>query len=455
MSMSKLPVIALLALAVSGCSILRSDYQRPELTIPSTWNEGSGLSRLEGDQAWWQAFQEQRLDSLVEQALLRNNTLGSSLLKVRRAQLQAGLARDALFPQLGSGFDASRSRNLRGDSSTTHSYSLNTSVSWEVDLWQRLASAEDAAQLEALASEGDYEAARLSLVGTLGSLYWQIAYLNERIAFSQQSVEDGERTLALVQVQYDSGKASTLELAEARQSLETLRASHQSLLQQRVEQRNALAVLFDGAIPAELDAIEGLQQAVLPGVAAGLPASLLGRRPDLRAAELRLRASLATVDSTRASYYPGLSLTGSLGFASSALGNVLQNPVAALGSGLTLPFLQWNQMQLNVDIARVDYQTAVVDFRQTLYEALAEVENNLAGRRHYAEQQAMRERALQAASEAERIYRVRYEAGAIDLQSWLNAQETRRNAQITLLENRRDQLLNHIALCQALGGQAQ
>ncbi|QLF92551.1 efflux transporter outer membrane subunit [Pseudomonas sp. ABC1] len=453
--MHKFPVIALLALAVSGCSILRSDYQRPELTIPATWNETAEQSAVASGEDWWRAFQDQRLDSLVEQALSRNNTLGSALLKVRRAQLQAGLARDALFPQLSSGFDAGKSRNLRGDSTTTHSYSFNSSVSWELDLWQRLASAEDAAQLEALASEGDYQAARLTLVGTLGNLYWQVAYLNERIAFSQQSVEDGERTLALVQVQYDSGKASTLELAEARQSLETLRASHQSLLQQRVEQRNALAVLFDGAIPAELDDIQGLQQAILPSVAAGLPASLLGRRPDLQAAELRLRGSLATVDATRADYYPGISLTGALGFASSSLGNVLQNPVATLGSGLTLPFLQWNRMQLNVDIAKVDYQVAAIDFRQTLYEALADVENNLAGRRHYAEQQAMRERALEAANEAERIYRVRYEAGAIDLQSWLSAQETRRNAQITLLENKRDQLLNHIALCQALGGQAE
>jgi len=190
-------------------------------------------------------------------------------------------------------------------------------------------------------------------------------------------------------------------------------------------------------------------------VAADLPASLLGRRPDLRASELRLRASLKNVDATRASYYPDLSLTGTLGYSSEALGNLLQNPVGALGAGLTLPFLKWNQMQLQVDTARTDYAIAANDFRQGLYEALAEVENSLAGRRHFAEQEANRQRALDAAREAERIYRVRYESGAESLQSWITAQQTRRNAEITLAENRLNQLLNHIALAQALGGGAE
>ncbi|TBU74732.1 RND transporter [Pseudomonas daroniae] len=446
------PLSLVIALALGGCSsLLSTPYERPALNVPASWQQ-PGEQQASTGQAWWKAFGDPELDRLIDAALARNNDIGTALLNVRRAQLQAGLARDGQFPQLSSGLSADRTRALRGEGSAAHSYSLTGSVSWEADLWNRLGSATDAAELEALATEQDYAATRLSLAGTLASLYWQIGYLNERLASSAASIAYARQTLQLVQVQYDAGQASALELAEARQSLETQLASEVDLRQQRVEQRNALAVLFDGATPVNLNELQSLESSVLPAVQADLPASLLARRPDLRAAELRLRSSLKSVDATRASYYPDLSLTGTLGYSSSALSNLLQNPVGALGASLAMPFLQWNQMKLNVAVSRTDYELAVTDFRQSLYQALADVENGLAGRRHYAEQEGMRSRALDAASEAERIYRIRYESGAVDLQSWLSAQDTRRSAQITLAENRLNQLLNAATLYQSLGG---
>lgn len=454
--MKRFPLAALaLALTLSGCgTLISTPYERPALDIATDWQQ---LARTQaGAHAdWWKAFTDAQLDHLVEQALAKNNDLGSALLNTRRARLQAGLAREAQWPQPGASVNASRNRDLGGGGSTSHGYSLNGSVSWEADLWNRLGSATDAAELEALAREQDYAATRLSLIGTVATLYWQIAYLNERLAAARASIDYARQTLALVQVQYNSGQASSLELAEARQSLESQLAAEVDLSQQRVLQRNALAVLFDGATPVEMDEPQSLAHTSLPAVDAGLPASLLSRRPDLRAAELRLRGTLKTVDSTRASYYPDLSLTGTLGYSSEALGNLLQNPVGALGAGLTLPFLQYRQMQLAIDVSKTDYELAVTSFRQTLYEALADVENNLAGRRHYAEQEGMRTRALEAAREAERIYRIRYQSGAETLQSWLAAQETRRSAEITLSENRLNQLLNYITLSQALGGDTQ
>ncbi|WP_207401576.1 efflux transporter outer membrane subunit [Phytopseudomonas dryadis] len=441
-----------LALALGGCgSLLSTPYERPALDIPANWQQAGGRQALDG-QPWWKAFGDAELDRLIDEALARNNDIGTALLNVRRAQLLAGLSRDDQLPQLSSSFNADRTRALRGEGSTAHSYSLTGSVSWQADLWNRLGSATDAAELEALASEQDYVATRLSLAGTVASLYWQIGYLNERIAASAASIDYARQTLALVQVQYDAGQASALELAEARQSLETQQASEVDLRQQRVEQRNALAVLFDGAAPLTLVEPQSLAGTTLPQVRADLPAGLLAQRPDLRAAELRLRSTLKNVDATRASYYPDLSLTGTLGYSSDALGNLLSNPVGALGAGLVLPFLQWNQMKLNVAVSRTDYELAVTDFRQSLYQALVDVENGLAGRLHYAQQEGMRSRALEAATEAERIYRIRYESGAVELQSWLTAQDNRRTAQITLSENRLNQLLNAVTLYQALGG---
>ena len=157
-------------------------------------------------------------------------------------------------------------------------------------------------------------------------------------------------------------------------------------MQQRVEARNALAILFNAApgdttlaavLPVEP---QQLPRTTVPDVAAGLPAELLARRPDLRAAELRLRETLAQGDASRASYYPTLSLTGALGTSSASLLNLVKNPVLSLGAGLSLPFLRFNEMQLNTDLVKAQYAEAATTYRQTLYTALSEVENALSAR---------------------------------------------------------------------------
>lgn len=443
--------VLVLSLTLAGCGALNSHYTPPAVTTAQSWAEGGqGTAVVAPD--WWKAFDDPTLDALVAEALKRNNDLAVAAIRVSQARARAGLARDAERPQLGASADASTSRTLSSPRETGRSASVTGSVSWEIDLWNKLGSATDAATFEAAATEEDRQAAALSLVGTVAELYWTIAYLNERVALSEQSIAYAERTLSLIESQVQAGGASELERAEARRSLEVQRASHFSLVQQRIENRNALAVLFDGPPESVKPERLSLPVAAPPEVAAGLPAALLARRPDLRAAELRLRSSLATVDETRLSYYPGFNLTGTLGSSSDALIEVLRNPIATLGIGLTLPFLQWNQMELDIAVARGDYEAAVIDFRQTLYEALSDVENTLAARRNDTGEVAARIRALDAARQAETIYETRYRAGAVALQSWLDAQENRRSAEASLSESRLNLLLDHIALCQALGG---
>lgn len=159
------------------------------------------------------------------------------------------------------------------------------------------------------------------------------------------------------------------------------------------------------------------------------------------------------MDATRANYYPALTLTGSLGSSSTSLANVLQNPVAALGAGLTLPFLQWNTMRLNVKISEADYETAVVNFRQTLYAALGDVENALSGRTQYEAEGKQLEEALALAKRSEQLAEVRYRAGYTAVQLWLDAQESRRSAEKSLAANRLNRLKNLMTLYQALGGE--
>ena len=184
-----------------------------------------------------------------------------------------------------------------------------------------------------------------------------------------------------------------------------------------MEVRNALTVLLDGTPWPQQDEPQDLLGARSPDIVEGLPADLLGRRPDLRAAELRLRNSLKTIKVTATQYYPALSLTGSLGSSATSLGNVLRNPVATLGAGLSLPFLNLQRTQLDTDIAGTAYQIAAANFRKTLYTALSEVDNALSAREQLARQVAASQASYDEAVEVERAQEVRYRVGATDLRT--------------------------------------
>lgn len=449
------PVLTVLSAALlTGCgALVQTPYTRPDTQTPPQWHSPSSsaaASHEDGD--WWRNFGDPALDALMTRVLQTNNDLAAATLRVRRAQLQAGLAQTNLHPSVSASGNAGTQRNLRGSANRSESYSASTSISWEVDLWGRLDSLHDAAEWTALATEQDRQATRLTLIGTTLQLYWQAALLNERIATSRFSLDVAERTLELVRGQYRSGAVSGLEVAEAESTLASQRASLSELQRQRGETLNALSILTD-APPSQQVAIPArLPDAAPPEVQAGLPAQLLGRRPDLRAAELRLRSTLANSDATRANYYPRLSLTGSLGSSSAALANVLQNPIGTLGAGLILPFLQWNQMRLDSAISRNQYEEAVVNFRQSLYKAMAEVENALSARGSLAAQGTELQASLASAQRAEQIYEARYRAGAVALRTWLDAQERRRQAEINVSQNRYNRYLNQVTLYQALGG---
>lgn len=333
----------------------------------------------------------------------------------------------------------------------TETASGSVGLVWEVDLFGRLDARRDAARFEAEATTEDRDGVFLTLVGTTASLYWQIALANERVALGEQSLSYARRTQSLVGTQYKAGGVSALEVREAEQTVTSQEAALTEVRQARVRTREALMVLLNGA-SAPADDPQSLSTKPLPAIAAGLPADLLGRRPDLRAAELRLRSVLANADATKASFYPALTLTGGLGTSSSGLLNLLANPLATLGAGLTLPFLNFHAMHFETQIARTRYEEAVILFRKSLYGALAEMETALSARAELATQGLGLHRARDAAVDAERLYEIRYRSGAVPLCTWLDAQERRRAADLALSSNQLAQLQNQVTLHQALGG---
>lgn len=452
------PMAAIVAI-LSGCASPGPDaYRMPPLSIPQAWQYADGQATPPRDAAqttrWWANFKDPALEKLVDEALQRNADLALAAIAVRRAQLQAGLTARNALPSVNASLGSNSSRNLSGEPMPTRSYSTSISAGYEVDLWGRLSTQRAAAEWSAQASEEDRNSAALALIGTTMNLYWKLAYLNQRLALSAQSIAHAQKALDIARVRYQAGAAALLDVIQAEQALAAQRADATQLEHQRTEARNAMALLFDVPPGKTFPELSTLPDGPYPVIDAGLPATLLARRPDVRAAELHLREAIANVASSNASYYPAFSLTGSLGTSSVALLDILRNPVAALGTGITLPFIQWREMQMNRQISDTDRERAVIAFRQTFYRALSDVENALSLRRQQAAQADYLDKALASAYKAERIAEVQYRAGSVPIKTWLDAQESRRSAEAAVAANRLDRLGGYVALYQALGGDA-
>lgn len=447
---------------LSGCSaIVRTPYQQPAVQIPTQYAQqnlkANALNIAQLQDHWWTLFNDPQLNTLVDQVLLANNDLAIAGLRLKQVREQAGLTANQQLPRVSANASASHQVELSNGNDRSGGLGVSGSVSYAIDLWGKLANQTDAARWEAAATQQDLQATAQSLVGTVCNLYWQLAYLNERIASSNESIANSRKLFSLVQSRYRAGAVSGLDLAQAEQALVGQEASQSQLIQQRVEARNALAILFN-VPPTQLDSQFTLNEpqkllAVnLPTIDAGLPADLIARRPDLNASELRLRKVLANKDATRASYYPSFSLTGSVGSSSTSLTELLKNPALTLGAGVSLPFLQYNDMQRNLAISELEYQAAIVGFRQSVYSALADVDNALSNTTQLQIQTNAQQRTLNLAQRTEQLNEVRYRAGAVALKQWIDAQEARRNTQNSLLQIRLSQLNNMVTLMQSLGG---
>lgn len=462
MNLTKLASALLLGSSLVGCAaVVKTPYEQPALNMPGSFQNNKVLSQqihadILADQ-WWTSFKDPQLNNLVNEVLAQNTNLAVAGISLQQARIQARQTQSQQGVRIGdAGLTTRRSFDLEdGDSSS--GFGINyPGLSYELDLFGKLANQTEAARWEALASEEDLQATAQSLIGTTAQLYWQLAYLNERYSVVQQNLATAQKTYDLVRVQYRAGAVSGLDLTQAEQAIQSQQATLSQIEQQRVETRTGLAVLLH--MPVQQLAIQEpsrLPNIQLPSIQADLPASLLSRRPDLRATELRLRKALANKDANKASYYPSISLTGNLttGIGSStSLSNALKNPVATLGAGLTLPFLQWNDMKRDLQVNELEYEKAIIQYRQTMYEAFADVENALSNRTELTKQVTLQQRNVELAERTERLTEVRYRNGAVALKNLLDAQETTRNARLSLVQTRQNQYNAYVTLMQALGG---
>ncbi|KRA98045.1 hypothetical protein ASD83_13390 [Devosia sp. Root685] len=443
--------IVLPAVLLAGCSSLTTQYVRPALPSAPLWMDSSGISNPVAAVQWWRSFGDPKLDQLVETVLANNNDLFAANLRVRKALLQADMAGVAKVPQLSGTGSAQSTVPLNDTGASSDSFNLGLGASYEIDLWGRLASGQDMAALQATASAEDVEAARTTVIASTIETYWRLAYTNQDLTAARASLAVARQVEDLIKSQAVAGAATELELAEMRQTVESQAASLSDLEQNRVVLRNALGVLLNG-VANPVDEPQNLPRRTPVQITAGLPADLLARRPDLRAAELRLRAALRNVDGTKASLYPQITLTGNLGAASTDLLQILANPIATLGAGLVLPFLNFRDGELRVKVSEVDYQLAVTEFRSALLTAFSDTGTALSARTTLNQKSHRLRAALEAAQSAEKLTEERYRTGSVALRIWLDAQERSRAANRALAANRLEQLVTEVQIFRVLGG---
>ncbi len=400
---------------------------------------------------WWRGFGDEHLDRLIDDVLARNRDLISATLKLERARLQQAQARNQRLPSLSGSAVTSDSASIGGDGIERKSASANLTVQYEQDLFGTLRANEDSARWQTEATAEDRESAALLLVANICDLYWQLGDVNARLQRGETGIATAQRVSQLVDAQYRAGAVSRIEREESQQAFEQQLAAQSALSQQRSELRHTLAALRDGERWPSSDEPFDAVAAMLP-IDTGIPAQLLGRRPDLRAVELRLRQSLAQSDATRLSAYPAINLSLSASGSGESLGDVIDHPLRTLSQSLLLPFLDFNNTRLRIAVSRKDYDIAANDFRRSLVNSIAEVEKTLAARNALLAQSAATSKALAAAATVERLYAQRYRAGAVALRVWLNAQESRRNAEASAANIELALRQNDVALAKAVGG---
>ena len=459
--------LSLAALALtSACHFAPRHAPVPTPTPPvylAATDSDAAIGVSATDVAWQQFFRDPRLDTLIATALRSNRDMVIAVEQIEVARGQYRIQRSDRVPAPVASGGATRSHGgveVTGvpGGVTSDRLSVGVSVpSFELDFWGRVRDLSEAARARYLATVQAQRSFRLSLIQDVASTYLAWVEANEQIRLAEQTVRSRQEGVRIAQVRLKSGLTSALDFHQAEALLTQAEASLAGLKLQRAQIENLLFVLVGAPVPATLPGPLPLTDQLNPvTLAAGLPSALLLARPDVIGAEERLRAAEANVGAARAAFFPNISLTGALGFASDALNTLVGSDGLTwnYGSSITAPIFNRGRLHGNVDVARAQDRIAVADYERTIQVAFQEVSNGLAGRRFLAEQVAAQERGTQAQRQIAALAHTRYLEGVVSYIEVLDAERSLFAAEQALLQLRRVQANNLVALYVALGGGA-
>jgi multidrug efflux system outer membrane protein len=408
---------------------------------------------------WWLAFQDPRLTELVDEATRNNASLAVAAARVKQARAIAGIAQADRMPQVGLGLQAQRARPAALEAGTAAapqtSYSASLSASYEVDLFGRVGANVEAARQDAGASEASYRSVLLSLQADVAQQWFRLRALDAELATVDAAVRLRDESVRVNQRRFDLGDIGEFDLTRAKTELSATRAEAIGLQRQRTTAEHALAVLL-GRPAARLSATTApLPDTVtLPAIPAGLPATLLERRPDIAAAQRAMEAANARIGVARAAMFPALNIDAAGGGVGGAMSEVFKwsSRSWVLGALLSLPIVDGGRNKANVTRSEAVLEESVAAYRERVLAAFAEVEDNLAGVRILAEQGVQLDDAVRSARRSADLARKLYEAGRSSYLDLLDAQRNLAATERSAVQLRGNQALTTVALIRALGG---
>lgn len=465
--MRRLTTLAAAVALLSGCA-MGPDYQAQPLDLPEEWPEHQVLDGDSGTewQDWWTQFNDPTLNALVERSLDDNLNLQLQIQRIEQARAQLGLSRANRWPLLSAQAEATREQQPHtlmppelGGGEPRNQFTVAGVLSYELDMWGRLARQREASG--ALLEQSVYgaEAVRLNLLADVVTRYFNLRSAEQQLSLAQQTLESREQSLALEELRHERGATNPLSVRQARAELEGTRALLPQLEQQVHMNRSALAMLV-GYTPrellSELDFGEGrLTDIQLPdSVPEVMPAELLRRRPDILAAESGLMAANAQVGVAMAERWPSLNLTALGGSAALDTSDLFTSPAQmwSLGAGLAGPLFDFGRGRARVDSAEAGRAQAETEYQLAVTSAFRDARDALT-LYNTAEQrvQAIR-RQTQAVAETVELAELQYEQGAIGFYELLDSQRRLLNAELELSQAMAERLTATATLFKAMGG---
>ena len=460
--------VTIAVVLLSSCTV-GPNYVRPTVPVPQNFRAPEPLPAPQAaslaDLKWFEIFKDEQLQELTRTALVQNYDLRDAVARVEEARANLGVVRSNQFPQASASGDLEFTRLSRdGATPLPASFvpsqnrnwgegSLNL-LSFELDLWGRLRRSTEAARANLLNAEENRKAVVTTLVSDVATNYFSLLQLDYELEISQRTLDTRRDSLRLVQERTGGGVATLLDLRQAEQLVSTA-AETIPTLQQQIEQTENQISLLVGKNPGGV--IRGrkfIEQEMPPEVPAGMPSSLLERRPDIRAAEQALIAANANIGVAKAAYFPQLSLSGLLGGQSTQLTSLFSGPHSTWSfvPQVTQPIFTAGRLKSNVKLAEAERTSALVQYERTIQTAFSEVSNALIAHQRTRESRLEQERLVTALQDRTHLAYVRYRGGVDTQLNALDADRDLFQAELSLAQIRLSELLSVVQLYKALGG---
>jgi len=458
----RLIALSLVMLLLSGCAV-GPNYKRPSVNVPGTYRGAMPSEATQpaaeslGDQKWWEVFQDKQLQDLIYTALQQNYDVRIAATRILEAQAQVGITRADQLPTVSAGAQSVDQRTPRTKSfpqfeSSAHQVDL--SLAWELDFWGKYRRATESARANLLATEWAREAVITTLVGDVAAAYFQLRELDLELEISRRTLVSRQDSLRITQMLANGGATSMLDVRQAEQLVFTAAETIPDLERRIEQQENFISTLLGNNPGPIARGTKLTEQPHAPEIPAGLPSSLLERRPDIRQAEAQLIAANAQIGVAKAAYFPQISLTASGGYQSSALTSLFSGPAGlwSFGGSLVQPIFAGGRIRSNVKFTEARQQEAALVYQQTIQQAFRGVSDALVEYRKDREFREQQEQLAFSAQDAARLSETRYRGGATSYLEVLTNETNYFDAELGLAQAQLNELLALVRIYRNLGG---